>query len=61
MTEGATSIIETVTNSLTTGLQDIATGAGNAIAAALPIALPIMGALVVVAIGIKIFKKVTNK
>jgi len=48
-----------VTSSLTTSLGGIGTDALSAIGAVLPIALPILGAFVVVKIGIKIFKKVT--
>lgn len=50
-----------VTAALTTAFSSIATDAMSAISAVLPIALPIMGAIVVVTVGIKIFKKVTSK
>lgn len=50
-----------VTGALTTAFTSIASDAMSAISAVLPIALPIMGAIVVVTVGIKIFKKVTSK
>ena len=51
----------TVTSALSTAFQSVATDCLSAIQAILPIALPVLGALVVVGIGIKIFKKVTGK
>lgn len=55
--EGST----TVTSALSTAFQTVANDCLSAIEAILPIALPVLGALVVVGIGIKIFKKVTGK
>lgn len=57
----STSTIETVTNALKSGITDIASDAMNAIAGVVPVALPVMGAIVVVGIGIRIFKKVSSK
>lgn len=51
----------TVVSALTAALTTTATECKDAIAAVLPVALPVMGAIVVVGIGIKIFKKVTGK
>lgn len=51
----------TVTSALTAAFISIASDCMSAISAVLPIALPIMGAIVVVTIGIKIFKKVSSK
>jgi len=48
-----------VTTALTDGISSIATSSLGAIGAVLPVALPILGAFVVVKIGIHIFKKVT--
>jgi len=48
-----------VTDSLTTSLAGIGTSALSMVGAVIPIVLPILGAFVVVQIGIKIFKKVT--
>ena len=50
-----------VTTALTSGITTIAGDAMSAIASVVPVALPIMGAVVVVGIGIKVFKKVTGK
>lgn len=43
------------------GISSIATDVMSAIGEILPLALPIMGAIVVVNIGIRIFKKVSSK
>ena len=48
----------TVTDALTTAMTSTASECTSAIGAVLPVALPVMGALVVVGIGIKVFKKV---
>lgn len=50
----------TVTDALTTAMTSTAAECTSAISAVLPVALPVMGALVVVGIGIKVFKKVTG-
>jgi len=51
----------TVTSALSTAFQTVANDCLSAIEAILPIALPVLGALVVVGIGIKIFKQVTGR
>lgn len=53
--------METITTALTTAFTDVAGDCMDAIAAVLPVALPVMGAIVVIGIGIKIFKKVTGR
>lgn len=53
--------MDSVVTGLTTGISDIATQAMSAIGAVLPVALPILGAVVVVGIGIKLFKKVAGR
>ena len=53
--------IATVTGALTTGITTIAGDAMSAAGSVVPVALPIMGAIVVVGIGIKVFKKVTGR
>ena len=53
--------MEAVTTALTTGISTIASDAMSAIGAVIPVALPIMGAIAVVGIGLKIFKKVSTK
>lgn len=47
----------TVTSALTTALTSIASDAQAAIAGVLPVALPVMGAIVVIGIGVKVFKR----
>ena len=49
--------METVTTALTTAISGFATDAMGAIGSIVPVALPIMGAIVVVGIGIKVFRK----
>ena len=49
--------METVTTALKTAMTSVANGAMGAIGDILPIALPVMGAIVVVGIGVKVFKK----
>lgn len=51
----------TVVEALKSALSTTADDCKDAIAGILPVALPVMGAIVVVGIGIKIFKKVTGK
>ena len=49
--------MEAVTTALTTAISGFATDAMSAIGAIIPVVLPIMGAIVVVGIGIKVFRK----
>lgn len=49
--------MEGVVSSLTTAVSGFATDALGAIGTIIPVVLPIMGAIVVVGIGIKVFKK----
>lgn len=53
--------MEAVTTALTTGVTDIAAEAMKAVGAVVPAALPIAGAIIVVAIGLKVFKKVAGR
>lgn len=53
--------METLTTALTTGFGTVATDMMSAVGAIIPIALPVMGGIAVVGLGIKIFKKVTGK
>lgn len=50
-----------VTSALTNGFSTVASDALSAISAILPIALPIMGAIIVIMVGIKLFKGVAKK
>lgn len=52
---------ETITNALTAGLQETSNNAMGAIAQVLPYALTIVGAIIVVTLGIKVFKKISGK
>lgn len=50
-----------VVTALTTGFTDVATQSLSAITGILPVALPVLGAIVVVGIGIRLFKRVTGR
>ncbi len=49
-----------VTSALTGAVGNIASSVGSAIGSIIPIALPLVGAGLVVTIGLKVFKKVSN-
>lgn len=49
-----------IQNALTTGFSTVASDALSAISAILPIALPVLGAVVVIMVGIRIFKRVAK-
>ena len=51
----------TVVSALSTAFTSIAADASSAIATVLPIALPIMGAIVVIGVGIRVFKRVAGR
>ena len=53
--------MEAVTTALTTGVASIASEAMSAVGSVVPAALPIAGAIIVVSIGLKVFKKVTGR
>lgn len=53
--------METITTALSTAITTIGTDAMDAIAKVLPAALPIFGAIVVVSIGLRVFKRVTGR
>lgn len=59
--EDNTKTTSAVVTALTTAFSSVASDAMDAIGAILPIALPIMGAVLVAMIGIRIFKRVANK
>lgn len=54
------SAISGLVTSLSTGFQDVASDAVSAIGSIVPYALPVLGAIVVIGIAIKVFKKVTG-
>lgn len=53
--------MEAITTALTTAITTIGTDAMDAIAKVLPAALPIFGAIVVVSIGLRVFKRVAGR
>lgn len=58
---GASTGLSSVETALTTSFTSIASSMTSIVGKILPIALPIMGILLVVGFGMKAFKKVTNK
>lgn len=52
---------DSVVTALGTAFSTVASNALSAITTILPIALPVLGAIVVVGIGIRIFKKVAGR
>lgn len=53
--------VQTVIDALTTGISSAGSDLLGAIASIVPVALPIMIAVVAIGVGIKIFKKVTGR
>lgn len=53
--------MEAVTTALTTGLTSIATAATGAIGDIVPVAAPVLGAILIIGIGIKAFKKISGR
>lgn len=51
----------TATSALTSACTTIAADISGAISAVLPIALPLVGAVLVVTIGLKVFKRIASK
>lgn len=58
LTSGGTSSIG---DTLATSLGTVATDALDAIGGVLPVALPVLGAIVVISVGIRIFRKVSGR
>lgn len=50
-----------VTSAMTTAFSTIAGDAMSMISSVLPVVLPILGAIVLIGIGIKVFRKVTGR
>lgn len=50
-----------IAGALSTALGSTATDALSAISAVLPVALPVMGGIIVISVGLKVFKKVTGR
>lgn len=59
--EGAATGMEAITTAVKTALATVQSDATALIGDVLPYALAVMGAVLVVAIGIKVFKKVTGR
>lgn len=57
---GDADMMTNVTNSLVNSLTDIGSKMGTMVSSVLPIAVPIMGAVLLVGFGIKLFKKFTK-
>lgn len=53
--------MESVVTAMETGLTTIGSSCTDMIAKALPVALPVVGAILVIGIGIKAFKKVAGR
>lgn len=53
--------METLTTALVTGFTNVTTDMVSAIGSIVPVALPVLAAVTVVGLGIKIFKKVTGR
>ena len=51
-------MMEALTTALTSGLGDVADGMLKAIGSVVPVALPVMGGVAVVTIGMRIFRRV---
>ena len=56
-----TGSMDSITSAVSTGLAGVQSNAMSLIGTVLPYALTVMGAILVVGIGIKVFKKVTGK
>lgn len=50
-----------IAGALSTALGTTATDALSAISAVLPVALPVMGGIIVISVGLRVFKKVTGR
>ena len=60
--EGQTvSTIAAITDAVKTGLASVQTEAVTMIGSVLPYAIAVMGGIIVVSIGLKVFKKVTGR
>lgn len=53
--------MEGTVTALTSSFTEIGTSLTGVIGSVLPIALPVIGAMVIVTVGIKVFKKITSR
>lgn len=61
LTGEETTVLDTITTSLGSALSDVSDNAMSVIASVLPYALAIVGAVLVVTIGIKVFKRIAGR
>lgn len=54
-------ILADVSTALVTAMTSVATGALDAIGDILPVAAPVMGAMLIIGVGIKAFKRFTGR
>ena len=59
--EGSATTVSDVITSLSTALGTVATNAMSAIASVIPVAAPVLGAILIIGIGIKAFKKLAGR
>lgn len=59
--EGTTTGISSITSALVSGLTTAGDNVMSAIASVLPVALTIVGAVLVVTIGVRVFKMIAHK
>ena len=59
--ESTTADMSTITSAVSTGLASVQSNAMSLIGTVLPYALTVMGSVLVVSIGVHVFKKVTGK
>ena len=53
--------MEAIATALTTSFTEVGTQLTGIVSKSLPIALPVIGGMLVVTVGIKVFKKITSK
>lgn len=58
--ESAATTVSDVVTALTTAMGTVATGAMGAVSGIIPVAAPVLGAILVIGIGIRTFKKVSG-
>ncbi len=58
---GEADVMATVTTNLVTSVTEMATSIGSAVGQIIPLALPVIGAALIVSVGIKVFKSVASK
>lgn len=59
--DGTASLADTATTSLVAAVTEMAGSIGDAISQVIPIAIPLVGAGLVITIGLSVFKRITGK